>query len=290
MDSSITCPPWPLASLVHLASFPKIAFIRICASLNKLRVYNLRSLKSMSGLKEVKEYHMGSYSGKRARGSGYGAAKRSRWGPKLPPSALAVYRRLQVGRRGAEKHATDVASGDLRFDTNSTVGNTMEHLNLIVRDTSNTGRIGKNIVMTGVAIRGGIYAPSTMGATRLHIAMLLIYVRNYNQLAALPPWADILAAQNSNALTNRDNASKFKILRRWDYVSSLTDNHSINVVDEYVKFPRGLVTEWISGNADGTAPGIEKGCLILGTVGEAVYDANTTPVFNGNSRVYFKDA
>lgn len=181
----------------------------------------------------------------------------------------------------------------MSFSNDGTVAQTMTLVNTIAQDASPTTRIGKKVMMTAIAIRGNAIVNTVLANARA--TLLLVYVRNNNQASTLPAWTEILVTQGSTALTNRDNASKFKILRRWDYkligdqdsTTPTTDN--LQLVEEFVKFKKPLEACWTTAGTAGTIGQFEKGSLLLISVG-SIAQAAPAPVFNGNTRVYFTDA
>ena len=193
-----------------------------------------------------------------------------------------------------ETKTVDTTLGALNYDSNSAVANCMVLLNTIPTGTSAITRVGKAVNMIGIQLRFQILAASA--TITQHCATLLIYVRNNNQAASLPAVADILVSQSANSLTNRDNSSKFKILRRWDDVitgnstTPATGNECI-VHDEYVKL-NYLPAQWTAASTAGTIGEFEKGSLLLLTVGTGANGATTTPTLASSSctRAYFKDA
>lgn len=181
----------------------------------------------------------------------------------------------------------------LHYSVDGTVAQTMQLLNTIAQDASPTGRVGKKVMMTGVALRGSIFCGTALNVEKA--TTLLVYVRNNNQAATLPAWAEILVSQSNNALTNRDNASKFKILRRWDHAligdsdSATTTSATLIPFEEFIKFKKPLEACWTTAGTAGTIGQFEKGSLILCTVG-SLTEGGTHVSFSGNSRVYFTDA
>lgn len=180
-----------------------------------------------------------------------------------------------------------------RFNSANLAANTVLLNQVDQGNTANT-RIGKRIVMKAIQIRGKIQVPTS--ATVLDkVTVLLIYVRNVNSTgtATLPLPTEVLAAGTSSGLTNRDAASKFKILRRWDYIvqgnTTVPTEQSKYIFEEYIVFKKPLVTQWLSGSTTGPYSAMEKGGLILMTLGDAV-DGATNPVFSFNCRLYYSES
>lgn len=177
-----------------------------------------------------------------------------------------------------------------------TTPTTMILLNTIPTGTSATTRIGKRVVMKALQIRGHLL-PNTASIYDV-VSIILVYVRSNNQLTTLPAWNDIFTSQHPKSLTNRDNASKFKILRRWNYTmtgnssaaTSVTDL-STRFFDEYIVFKKPLVAQWTSASTFGRIGEFEKGSLLLLTNGTQL-TASTTLYnkFYFQSRLYFTEA
>lgn len=192
-----------------------------------------------------------------------------------------------------EIKTVDTSAASMYFDTNSAVANCMKLLNTIPTGVLAINRLGKKVEGTAVHIRGYIQASSATVYEK--VTLLLVWIRNANQFATLPAVTDILVSQNSNSLTNRDNAPKFKIVRRWDYTivgdTTTVDTESVlQNVEHYVPLKAGkYVSTWTQGSANGTIGEFEQGAMILLTVGFNANGATTTPVGEFKTRYYFYD-
>lgn len=230
-------------------------------------------------------------------GTGYG--NRSIKGI-APPLSLVRGNRAPLGvytharARGnvppPEKKTVDTNIG-LNFDTNSAVANSMKLLNTIPTGNSAITRNGKSVTLKAVAIHGVVSAASATLVQKC--VLLLIYIRNPNQAATLPAWTEIMATQEASALTNRDNASKYKILRRWEIEISGNSTtpatgREQQVFNEYIPL-HDMPSVWTAGDSTGVIADFVKGALILASLGNSANGATTTPTFSGNSRVYFSD-
>lgn len=166
-------------------------------------------------------------------------------------------------------------------------------INQIPRDTSSITRIGRRLNLTAVAIRG--FVVSGVTATYAKCTMLLIWDRTPNQNAALPPWTSILTQQNSYSLTNKDNAPRFKILRRWDYclvgdsdsATSVQDS-TVQTIEEYVTL-KNKVTVFTTADTTGLYPDMMEGGLLL-YVTSNIVDGTAAPQVVVNTRVYYNDS
>lgn len=190
-----------------------------------------------------------------------------------------------------EVKTVDTTINALRFDTDSVVANSLQLLNTVPQDASPNGRVGKKITTVGLQLR--LYMASASATVTARGRVLLIWVRTPNQAATLPAWTEILASQSSQAMSNRDGASKFKIVRSWNYEfvgnsTTPSTGKELQILDEYVKLP-GKQCVWTNTGTAGTIAQFEKGALLLGTVGNAAYGATITPLLTGFTRFYFKD-
>lgn len=178
----------------------------------------------------------------------------------------------------------------LANDNTAPVG--MLCLNIVPQGTTAITRLGKKILMKALQIRGCIQPPVTSTLNWDKVSLLLVYVRSNNQDAAVPPYTTLLTRQSTFGLTNRDNASKFKILRRWDYVVAGTRATPTDILqipfDEYIVFKKPLVTQWTQGNSTGVYSAMEKGGLLLIGMGDNIATAsNGFWNFIFESRLYF---
>lgn len=218
-------------------------------------------------------------------------ARRATGPPTGGRGALSARARAARGLR-PETKTVDTSTGVLNFDTNSAVANCMKLLNTIPTGTSTVTRIGKRVALKAISIRGQVQAASA--GTINKVSLLLIYIRTPNQAATLPAVTEILVTQNSSALTNRDNASKFQILRRWDFIingnstTPATGNEMHNL-NEFINLGMKPST-WTSASTAGTIAEFEEGALILLSVGDQTNGATTTPVGAYSCRCYYQDA
>lgn len=167
-------------------------------------------------------------------------------------------------------------------------------LNQVPLGNSSITRVGRRFANTALAVRAQI-TPGTTG-TLAGCALILVWDRNPNQGAAIPPFTSVLATQNNVALTNKDNAPRFKILRRWAYTvagnftaGQLTDK-SIYYIDEFVKM-KNKVSLLTSADTTGLLPDFVEGSLLLYAVGDSNNAAGTTcPTLTIMTRLYFQDS
>lgn len=193
----------------------------------------------------------------------------------------------------------EIASPTMNFDTagNSTAANA-RLLNSVAQGNSAITRIGKRIIMKALQIRGVLSVNTSATQINEKCSILLVFMRsvNGNATTTMPAITEILAnpTPNCNSLTNRDYASKHKILRRWDYI--LTGNNTDSagpkkiIFEEYVVFKKPLVAQWTSGGTTGAIAEFEKGALVLITIGQSAHVLNQTPIFSCNTRLYFNES
>lgn len=164
-------------------------------------------------------------------------------------------------------------------------------LNQVPLGNSSTTRIGRRFANTALAIRATISSGST--GTLCPCVMMLVWDRNPNQGAAIPAFNTVLTSVSPSALTNKDNAPRFKILRRWNFevignqtIADLTDK-SLHYVDEFVKL-KNKVTLLTAADTTGLLPDMVEGSLLLycfSSVAAGTAAANITL----STRLYFDD-
>lgn len=217
----------------------------------------------------------------------------------MPRRRRTVKRRRSVRRKAPmrsmvreEMKTNDLGNTALEFSTDGSVANTQVLVNAIPQGTSSIQRVGKKVLMKALQIRGFINAGTTTIMEK--VSVLLVYVRSNNQSTTPTVWADILTTQDNRSLTNRDNASKFKILRRWDYMvlgnsgtAGQQTSSSGFPFEEYVVFKKPLVSQWTNASTTGEISHFEKGSLHLCCVGNGVTAGTTKPNFYFRTRLYF---
>lgn len=189
-----------------------------------------------------------------------------------------------------EKKTLDTAIA-MNFDSNSAVASCMTNLTVIPNGNTGITRMGKSVNLRAVAIRGQIEAASATVEEK--VSLLLVLIKTPNAATTLPAVNEILLTQSANALTNRDNASKFRILRRWDYTvignsTTPATESTLFDIEEYVDL-KGVEALYQQGTTSGAIGSQIKGCLILLAVGTKANGATTTPTMVGNARLYFSD-
>lgn len=166
-------------------------------------------------------------------------------------------------------------------------------INQVPLGNSSITRTGRRFTNTAVAIRGSIVAGST-GTVNL-AALVLVWDRNPNAGSVIPPFTSIFTAQVPQSLTNKDGASRFKILRRW--VFEITGNQTAGQVnddsnhyfDEFVKL-KNKVTVLTTADSTGLVTSMIEGSLLLYAMGDVAPGTSSPSLINLQTRVYFEDA
>lgn len=152
------------------------------------------------------------------------------------------------------------------------------HMSPVPRGTSVKERLGRAVRLKNIQLRGIINPRSDISAG---VAMYLVWDSQVNR--AQCDIRDILYNNYASAfvypwnLTNRENAGRFKIIRKWHYgIGTETAGGSVAPImfDEFVKLPSDLVCQWTNDDLAGTVGNCTSGALFLVTVGE---NPNTTP-------------
>lgn len=173
-------------------------------------------------------------------------------------------------------------------------------INQIAQGTGNIQRIGKKVMMRALHLRGHMYLDPALDASVSGgaVSMVLVYDRDPNKSASVPPATTVFAAQSSLAQTNKDFATRFKILRRWDWslsgssVDATGDPATLTIqqgqrFDEYYTFPESAQEVlWDTSDVTGNFTSIVKGALYL--YGLSNFEANCA-IVSMSFRIYFDD-
>jgi len=164
-------------------------------------------------------------------------------------------------------------------------------LNQVPIGNSSVTRVGRRFSCTALALRGSIYAGST-GTTAL-ATLVLVWDRKPNNGTVIPAFATVFKSQDALSLTNKDNAPRFKILRRWDYVingdeDAASTNETTRIrFDEFIKM-KNKVTILTTADTDGSLPDMVEGSLLLYAIGSGA-KSTAQPTLRICSRLYFED-
>jgi len=120
---------------------------------------------------------------------------------------------------------------------------------------------------------------------------MLVWDKQPNK--ALAAITDILDSVSANSMNRRENAGRFVVVRRWDFVlhgkgDGSTTSDYVKNFDEWVKLPKGCVSQCTSAGANGVIGEIISGALHLVSVG--ITAAGTAAAeAKMNVRVNFRD-
>lgn len=162
-------------------------------------------------------------------------------------------------------------------------------INQVPQGTTQSSRLGRRMLMKALRLKGFVQAAAT--GTISQVALSLVHQLPPNNPANMPPYADIWTAQSVNSLRNVDNDDKLKIVRRFDWgvcgnATTPQTGQELIPFDEYITFPKGIVTEWTFADTTGTYSNMEKGALMLYAQGNA---SATPPQIFLSARLYFDD-
>lgn len=186
--------------------------------------------------------------------------------------------------------AGPTAANASTFGSDFNALNSIIYLNRIAQNNTVNGRQGKGFMMHAVAIRAQIqFKPTAAGVDR--VSMYLIYDRDAHGTTMVG--ANIIGGAGglSDQLTNTNNASRFKMLKRWDWEMSDDGTNGstgcIRNIEEFIRL-KGKETKFTAADTTGAVTNLEKGGLYLLLMGSnftiASGDAAT---LKGNSRLYF---
>lgn len=176
----------------------------------------------------------------------------------------------------------DVASAGYALNTTGSI----THLDIIPQGTTVNSREGKSYRVKSVLIRGFLAADTT--TTTCQYGIYLVWDKQPNK--ALAAITDVLVSANSSAFTNRENAGRFIILKKWHgvlsgNVTAPTSYPTIVDIDERYVCPPGLISEKTNADTTGVIGNTINGALLLVTVGNqaaGTADANLSAGFRIN--------
>lgn len=165
-------------------------------------------------------------------------------------------------------------------------------LNQVPLGNSSVTRVGRRFANTAIALRGQVEASAT--TLTAVCAMVLVWDRNPNQGAAIPPFTTVFTTQDPESLTNKDNAPRFKILRRWVFniignsgTAGQSTEKTTQYFDEFVKM-KNKVTLLTAADTTGLITDMVEGSLLLYVMGDVAAGA-TAPNLRIQTRLYFQD-
>lgn len=188
-----------------------------------------------------------------------------------------------LGAAGDAKYV-DIASATYGNDTTGSI----THFSIVPTGTTVNSRIGKAFQVTSFECKGTIYNGST--ATYNKARCLLVW--DYQPNKVLAGITDILDTANSTSLKKRENASRFKIIRDWNFDlvgnSTTMDSTAMENFDQYVRLPKDCVATCTAADTTGAIGNRVTGALLFVTVGNvASGTASAATTFTG--RINFKD-
>jgi len=189
-----------------------------------------------------------------------------------------------LGRAGESKYI-DIAGAAYVCDTTGSI----THLDVVTQGDTVNSRDGRKFMPTWLQMRGRV--GNNANATYNDCAVILVWDKQPNK--ALAAVTDVLDTANPQSMNKRENASRFQIIRRWDFTltgksdGSTTPGYVRNF-DKFVKLPRGLVAECTPADTTGAIGNRVTGALLLVTVG-AKAPGDTASVLAVGMRIGFKD-
>lgn len=197
-----------------------------------------------------------------------------------------------------EKKYFDTATGGSTFGSDTSAANLVTDLAIIPQGDTVTSRQGKKLQCMRLAMKGTVYTSPIAGQTIGTLARLsIVWDREPDKAALVPTTTDVYMSNSSSALTNRDNAPRFKILKElmfpmaaWNTQAGGCDGATHYVVNEFLDLSRkGLDIIWTKADTTGATAAKVKGNLL------AVWTFDQTVAAGGvgvqvNCRLDFSDA
>jgi len=174
----------------------------------------------------------------------------------------------------------------------ATISNTasITYLDFIPLGDTVNSREGQRWVETKCRIRGTIRA-GTSGTIANAVFML---VWDYEPRGTLATITEILVNGTVQALPNRDNQARFRILKRW--VFTLAGNATAPAagletayIDEYFKLPKGLEALTTKTDITGDISNRTNGALLWVVLSDQAAAGGVAPIATVQTRVNFRD-
>lgn len=206
--------------------------------------------------------------------------------------AIAGYGSLSGGRmpKGELKVVDNI---DVVGECSST-GATITALNLCAQGDDIGNRVGRQINMKSVQIRG-IIKPATAGSNNASLVrVVLLYDRQPQPTVGLPASTDILTTASSYGMVNLDNRERFTVLRDSTFAlgnsvaaTGYAESPNIACVDMYVKLAGARTTY---NTTAGTIAAVSTGSLLLLCIGDQTHASGAYFVCEFSSRLRFYDS
>lgn len=195
----------------------------------------------------------------------------------------AVYERV-LGPKEKKNIDTTLAAGTSGTLTNNAIS-PIACINASVAGALAAGqRIGRNIMMRSILIRGKVSAPSTMTGTAF-FRFVVFYDRESN--GSQPVVLNVFAVDDIHSPANLGNARRFKVLADYKLPFGLEDSNSGVLFERYIKC--NLPVRYIDGIGTGTYTDIVEGAVWVIVWLGGTTAGTTAPVFSMLSRVRYDD-
>jgi hypothetical protein len=195
-------------------------------------------------------------------------------------------------KRSANPH---MSSDEGKYTENSLAMNcdttgSVQSMSFVAQGTTVTTRIGRKYRLRNFQLRGAI----VQGTTAIQNVYALYLVWDAQPDGSAIAVTDLLASASSYALTNRDNSSRLKILKKWTGVlassgagTGQADNVAVRI-DEFFKLPDDCIVQYTAADTTGSVANLITGALYLVSVGN-VAAGTAACTFTGNFRTAFED-
>lgn len=193
--------------------------------------------------------------------------------------------RVSLSSRGFVGTVADAKFLDRANDTfeNNTTGQ-ITHISIVPQGVSVNQRIGKAFRCTSINVRGAF--TTTGAAVRPAWANYLVW--DYQPNKALPAITDILTSANPGAFPVRENALRFKIVKKWSGIAVASTETSAVRFDDYVKLAPDMSVLLTSADTTGVIGDVINGALYFVSTGD-VAAAGTDAATNIAFRLNFTD-
>jgi len=198
---------------------------------------------------------------------------------RVTPTFVTSRRYARIRRiSDSEKKYIEISKAPYALGNNAAAADLVTDISVIPTGTGVTQRIGKTVRITGVQIRAHYRQTLAATAVGTNVQFALVWDREPDQSAAVPLITDIFMTAVTPTLSNRDNAPRFKVLKKWlwetppftatttasgDHVFTIMETINLKKMDAKISFTAGSTvgtwSEKVKGGllwcsyADGTA-------------------------------------
>lgn len=217
---------------------------------------------------------------------------------------VAARRAPKRDRLGENKYFDTAVFSNTNVGSDLAASSLVTDLAIVPQGLTVNSRVGKKLRVLRVQLKGNVYVAPQLasgGNGPTFVRCALIWDREPDKAALVPATTDIWISNDSSALTNRDNAPRFKILREWTYclpvfataaaaaTASTSGGDSQQQLFEYIDLSKkDLEIIWTKADTTGATANKVKGNLLFALTSDNTKAGGAT-YMTLNTRVDYED-